>query len=121
MSLHALYVYWISSSLQILIGSHIYDALLKMLGKWSVQFCRSWPYLTLSDKPFLYKIQIKPKIKYYCHIWIVAVRSSLSNIERIQNCSCDLMKQDLFSTLYPLSYRRKSIATIPIFLWQIFG
>ncbi len=69
-------------------------------------FYRSRKYLTPEAMLYLYKSQIRPQMEYCCHIWGGAAQTSLSCLNRVQNRLQNLVGDDLFSTLAPLSLRR---------------
>ena len=78
----------------------------KSAGKMVGSFYRSRKYLTPEAMLYLYKSQIRPQMEYCCHIWGGAAQTSLSCLDRVQNRLRNLVGDDLFSTLPPLSLRR---------------
>lgn len=64
---------------------------------------RSSKYLTLHTLLYLYKYQIKAKIRYCWDIW---AGSSLSRFDRVQKCLRFLVGNKLYSTLQHPSNRR---------------
>ena len=78
----------------------------KSAGKMVGSFYRSRKYLTPDAILYLFKSQIRPTMEYCCHIWGGAAQSSLSCLDRVQNRLRNLVGDDLFSSLQPLSQRR---------------
>ena len=78
----------------------------KATGKMVGSFYRSKKYLTPPAILYLYKSQIRPKMEYRCHLWGGAAQSTLTCLDRVQNRLRNLVGDELFSSLEPLSHRR---------------
>ena len=63
-------------------------------------------YLTPPAILYLYKSQIRPKMEYCCHLCGGAAQSTLTGLDRVQNRLRNLVGDELFSSLEPLSHRR---------------
>lgn len=73
----------------------------------AIYLYRSIKYV--SPMVYRYNSQIRPKIDYYCHIWIGAVSPSLSSIDGVQKRLRGLEGYELIFIFQTFSPRKNAI------------
>ena len=68
----------------------------------------------------IYKSTIRPCLEYCCHIWAGAPISSLNILDRVQRRLFNLLGENLYSKLQPLSHRRE-VASLSLFYRYFHG
>lgn len=105
-------------------GIHIFGAIAKDTARMVSSLYHSRKYLNPAPMLYLYKNQVKPRMKYCCNVWAGIAQSSLSSLNRVQNCLYRLVGDELFSTLQILILQTKycqAFTPLLILLWQMFG
>ena len=69
---------------------------------------------------YIYKSTIRPCLEYCCHIWAGAPISSLNILDRVQRRLFNLLGENLYSKLQPLSHRRE-VASLSLFYRYFHG
>lgn len=113
----ALNIYWNSSSPLTSIGIHIYNPLLKMLEKWSVLSTASENTWLLLACFIFTKVRLNQK--WFISTMFVLKLTILTFQSSVQNCSCSLVGDDIFSTLQhlPPHTHTHNVASLLLFPW----
>ena len=81
---------------------------------------RAKNFLTPESILYLYKSTIRPCLEYCCHIWSGAPITSLNILDKVQRRLYNLLGENLFSKLQPLSHRR-DVASLSLFYRYFHG
>jgi len=77
-------------------------------------FYRTRNYLTPNALLYFYKSQMHLQMEYCCHLWAVCSQHALSSLDRIQSQMRELVGDELFASLQPLSHSR-NVASLSLF------
>ena len=69
---------------------------------------------------YLNKSTIWTCMKYYCHVWAVAVSCCLELLDKLQKLMCKTVSPSLAVSLKPLAHRR-NLASLNVFYRYYFG
>ena len=76
-------------------------------------------YLPPESILYLYKVTVRPRMEYCCHLWAGAPKTHLQLLDRLEKRAKNLMGQQFANKLLPLSVRR-DVASLSLF-YRYFG
>nr|CAH7766905.1 unnamed protein product [Callosobruchus chinensis] len=77
---------------------------------------RAWKYFSPSNLLTLYKVQIRPNLKHWSHIWVAAAPITLSILDAVQRRAIRLIGDPaLTCCLQLLSHRRRAVGDLSPF------